>query len=91
MAARIRALGPRKPVAWLVSNCQTASHRELYVKELQKYVPVDVFGKCGEPLKCTKGRDECFVEIAESYKFYLSFENSICEDYVTEKFFNILK
>ena len=90
MAARIRALGPRKPVAWLVSNCQTASHRELYVKELQKHVPVDVFGKCGEPLKCTKGRDECFVEIAESYKFYLSFENSLCKDYATEKLFRAL-
>ena len=90
MAARIRSLGPRKPVAWLVSNCQTDSHRELYVKELQKHVPVDIFGGCGQPLKCTKRRDECFVEIANSYQFYLSFENSLCKDYVTEKLFRAL-
>ena len=77
-------------MAWLVSNCKTDSHRELYVKELQKHVPVDVFGKCGNPLNCTKGRDECFVEIASSYQFYLSFENSLCKDYATEKLFRAL-
>ena len=90
MAARIHALGPRKPVAWLVSNCKTNSQREHYVQELQKHIPVDIFGGCGEPLRCNIGRDECFVEIAESYQFYLSFENSLCKDYATEKLFRAL-
>ena len=80
LVAKVRSLGSRKPVAWLVSNCQTSSQRELYVKELQKHVPVEIFGRCGKPLKCTKGRDECFEEIVQLYKFYLAFENSLCKD-----------
>ena len=55
---------------------------------------VDVFGKCGRK-KCGPANGgasnlECDAMIEENYKFFLAFENSICTDYVTEKFFRTL-
>jgi len=77
--------------AWFVSHCATQARREKYVKMLKKKMDVDVYGKCGK-LKCDRANEtDCYVMMEQNYKFYLSFENSICEDYVTEKFFNILK
>ena len=35
--------------------------------------------------------DACYQMLNNTYKFYLALENSVCQDYVTEKFFNILK
>ena len=32
----------------------------------------------------------CYEGLAESYWFYLAFENSICNDYITEKFWRTL-
>lgn len=61
--------------------------RELYVRELQKYVEVDVFGKCGN-LTCGRKFEynHCFQHVLRpTYKFYLAFENNMCEDYITEK------
>lgn len=83
-----------KLVAWMASKCSTKSHREKYVKELQKYIPVDIYGECGT-LSCERddllsSHPKCYDMIETTYKFYLSFENAICEDYVTEKFFNII-
>ena len=52
---------------------------------------VDIYGKCGK-FKCPRtNEDKCYKDMAKNYKFYLSFENSVCEDYITEKFFRILK
>ena len=84
----------KKMVAWFVSHCKTSSDRESYVKELQKYIDVGIYGACG-PLTCgrdtAKNRSDCYSMLEQDYKFYLSFENSICKDYVTEKLGNILR
>ena len=75
-------------IAWIVSHCHTTSNREGYVRNLQKYMPVDIYGRCGTKL-CPDDAN-CFPHISKNYKFYLSFENSLCEDYVTEKFFEAM-
>lgn len=74
--------------AILVSHCKTHSKRAQYVQELQKYFNVSVYGRCGKP--CPANID-CKDIIATKYKFYLAFENSVCTDYITEKFFHMLK
>ncbi len=53
------------------------------------FIQIDVYGKCGRK-KCPLNED-CKAFISKEYKFYLAFENSVCTDYITEKFFNILR
>ena len=67
----------------VISNCQ--SDRLHYVHELQKYIPVHLYGSCGTHRCPTRG--DCFAMLKKNYSFYLSFENSLCKDYVTEKFY----
>ncbi|KAA0198073.1 hypothetical protein HAZT_HAZT012245, partial [Hyalella azteca] len=61
-------------------------------QSLQKHgVQVDIYGKCGK-LQCGPSRSEdCYKMVEQEYKFYFSFENSLCNHYVTEKFFNLLR
>lgn len=82
--------GKSKPVIWFVSNCRAKSGRLEYVKELSRHIGVDIYGKCGA-FSCSRGKD-CFRDIVEpDYFFYLSFENTLCDDYVTEKLMNPLR
>lgn len=76
-----------KAAAWFVSHCSVFSKREELVRKLQQYIDIDIYGKCGT-LNCPR---EKTAECSEKYKFYLSFENALCEDYVTEKLFEAMK
>ena len=80
-----------KTVGWIVSHCPTYSKREQYVKEMQKHIDVDIYGRCGNK-QCNarysgNENDVCHDMISKEYKFYLSFENNLCRDYTTEKFY----
>ncbi|XP_045106343.1 alpha-(1,3)-fucosyltransferase C-like [Portunus trituberculatus] len=85
------AKGKTKMAAWFVSNCFTISRREKLVRYLKKHIQVDIYGKCGK-LSCPREKtEECYDMLGQHYKFYLSFENSLCKDYVTEKLFSVLR
>jgi hypothetical protein len=73
---------------WTVSHCYTASRREEYVKQLRKFIPLDVYGKCSGlwGILGGAGHERHAHLIRDKYKFYLAFENRLCKDYITEKF-----
>ena len=78
-----------KLAAWIVSSCNAPSGRTGVARKLSQYIPIDVFGKCGN-LTCSKGQElrlskECRATL-QQYKFYLAFENTNCDDYITEKY-----
>ncbi|CAK1588747.1 unnamed protein product [Parnassius mnemosyne] len=77
-----------KIAAWFTSNCRTQSLREMFVNELQKYLDeynlqIDIYGKCGNH-RCPKVlMKRCLKMVEREYYFYLAFENTLSEDYVT--------
>ena len=77
-----------RQVLWMVSHCKSRSLRESYVRKLTKYVPIDVYGICGSEEECPKGA--FCVDFFRQYKFYLAFENSFCDEYITEKLWKCL-
>ncbi|KAL4713493.1 hypothetical protein ACJJTC_010478 [Scirpophaga incertulas] len=85
----------KKAAAWFVSNCNAKSKRRIIADaikiELLKYnLDIDIYGYCGQMICPRDQFQECLKIIEEEYYFYLSFENSLAEDYVTEKILHAL-
>lgn len=88
-AAKKNKLKPHKLALWVSSHCGV--FRDRVVRKLQEHISIDVAGGCGSQFKNhlqTCGRDgpNSCMEKAKNYKFYLSFENAFCDQYVTEKY-----
>ena len=80
------------PTMFLQSGCNPPSDRDAYIHELMKYLQVDSYGAClknkelpnhlKSPLTM---HDDSLRDFVGKYKFALTFENAICDDYITEK------
>ncbi|XP_078069807.1 4-galactosyl-N-acetylglucosaminide 3-alpha-L-fucosyltransferase 9-like [Mustelus asterias] len=74
-------------VCWVVSHWNTNHTRVKYYNEFRKYIKINTYGQAfGSCLS-----DNKLIPIISSCKFYLSFENSIHKDYITEKLYNALR
>lgn len=86
----------KKAGAWFVSNCYSINDRDTIARslkdELKRYgIQLDIYGKCGD-LTCGKDEEkQCLAIIERDYYFYLAFENSFSEDYVSEKVLTALQ
>lgn len=76
-----------KTVCWIVSNWNSRYKRVQYYNELKKHIEIKTYGRAfGQYIT-----NDQYIKTMSSCKFYLSFENSIFKDYITEKFFRPLE
>ena len=75
--------------AAIISNCGAKSGRLDYIKKLQSFLKIHIFGKCGKTcpntFKSNNQTADCREIISKVYMFYFAMENSLCTDYITEK------
>ncbi|KAG7476928.1 hypothetical protein MATL_G00088040 [Megalops atlanticus] len=86
------------PLVYVQSDCDPPSDRDVFVRELMRFIQVDSYGAClhnkdlPPHLKDSTAMDESgFHRILAQYKFILAFENAVCDDYITEKLWRPLK
>ena len=74
-----------------VSNCFSGGYNRLkLMRQLGEYIDVDIYGGCTGRRPCALGDWGCEARLHAQYHFYLSWENSLCKDYITEKFWKVL-
>ncbi|XP_049884476.1 alpha-(1,3)-fucosyltransferase 10-like [Pectinophora gossypiella] len=94
------------PVMYLQSDCNTSTDRDAYVQKLMQHISVDSYGAClrNKPLPLNgiysnegfyKYMQHLFgqelLRFMARYKFMITIENSVCNDYVTEKLWRAIE
>uniref|UniRef100_A0A1A9WHI4 Fucosyltransferase n=1 Tax=Glossina brevipalpis TaxID=37001 RepID=A0A1A9WHI4_9MUSC len=89
-------------VFFMQSDCYTMSGRDDYVRELMNYVSIDSYGGCLKNRELPKSLQKQqhdylnnlyspeILKLVARYKFVLAYENGVCHDYITEKFWRPL-
>ncbi|CAJ0591937.1 unnamed protein product, partial [Cylicocyclus nassatus] len=85
----------KKGALIIVSDCETPSKRERAIRRLGKFTEITVRGRCEAKLSVNKEtmstscRSDCSIDdLIATHRFYISFENADCNDYITEKYFS---
>jgi hypothetical protein len=76
----------------IISDCHASSQRQIYIDHLSDYLGahrIHQYGACGNR-KLPPPPVQNAAKVISTYKFYLSFENTIQQGYVTEKLFTVL-
>ncbi|KYR00807.1 glycosyltransferase [Tieghemostelium lacteum] len=92
----LSSIGDSGIVAWIASNCEehVYDNRLEYIKEMMNYIRVDSYGKCLNNIQMKEDGSTQRTSknlVVQKYKFYLAFENSLCENYITEKTLDCLE
>src|SRR5690606_26281037 len=93
--ARRRTLAPKTStaaVAMFQSSNVNLSGRDRFMKELSQQIEVHSYGRFMNN-RALEGSDrgrETKIETIGRYPFCIAFENSVCDDYVTEKLYDPL-
>ncbi|KAL3107855.1 hypothetical protein niasHT_017087 [Heterodera trifolii] len=77
-----------KTALQIASNCASHSAREAYTEELSRHIEVTGYGRCFGGRNCDR---KCYDTEIDRHFFYLAFENSVCRNYITEKFWNAFR
>ncbi|KAK5977857.1 Fucosyl transferase [Trichostrongylus colubriformis] len=79
----------------LMSNCYSNSTRESIIRRLSEKIGITVAGRCNsmfpkaKQVYCPKSvnNGKCEDDLVATHRFYIAFENSLCRNYISEKFF----
>ena len=74
-----------------INNCFVKERIDL-IRRLKTHIGIDVYGRCGKLVgdqhlpQCRRFTSDC-RRIMSKYRFYFAMENSYCDHYITEKYY----